>query len=214
MTSQKKCPLCHTTGPFPTITNLKRVFFRCSSCDLLFVDPSQILSPEEEKKRYESHNNDIRDPRYQEFLRPLFEVVIQKYQQSARGLDFGAGPGPALYEMLKMRNIEMELYDPYFWPEKKALDTHYDFVVASEVVEHFSDPAREFKLLRSLLKPQGVLFIMTLFHEPERDLGQWYYLKDPTHVCAYSQRTFHWIQAAFGFEKIELQKPRIVSLFG
>jgi Methyltransferase domain len=213
MSPEQKCPLCGELGQFSSVTNLKRVFFRCPSCDLLFVDPSHLLSPEEEKKRYESHNNDIQDPRYQDFLRPLYEVVHQTFPSTAKGLDFGAGPGPALSEMLKKQGFEIELYDPFFWPNKKALDTQYDFISASEVVEHFSDPSREFKLLRSLLKPEGALFVMTLPHTPEVELSQWYYLKDPTHVCAYSKTTFDWIRSNFGFRKLQFQEPRIVSLF-
>jgi len=213
MSPEQKCPLCGELGQFSSVTNLKRVFFRCPSCDLLFVDPSHLLSPEEEKKRYESHNNDIQDPRYQDFLRPLYEVVHQTFPSTAKGLDFGAGPGPALSEMLKKQGFEIELYDPFFWPNKKALDTQYDFISASEVVEHFSDPSREFKLLRSLLKPEGALFVMTLPHAPEVDLSQWYYLKDPTHVCAYSRTTFNWIKSNFGFTKLQFQEPRIASFF-
>jgi 2-polyprenyl-3-methyl-5-hydroxy-6-metoxy-1,4-benzoquinol methylase len=213
MSPEQKCPLCGELGQFSSVTNLKRVFFRCPSCDLLFVDPSHLLSPEEEKKRYESHNNDIQDPRYQDFLRPLYEVVHQTFPPTAKGLDFGAGPGPALSEMLKKQGFEIELYDPFFWPNKKVLDTQYDFISASEVVEHFSDPSREFKLLRSLLKPEGALFVMTLPHTPEVDVRQWYYLKDPTHVCAYSKTTFDWVQRNFGFRKLQFQEPRIVSFF-
>ncbi|NBX77490.1 MAG: class I SAM-dependent methyltransferase [Proteobacteria bacterium] len=213
MNSQQKCPLCSKLGFFSQVTNLKRVFHRCPSCDLLFVDPSQILSQEEEKKRYESHNNDIEDIRYQDFLRPLFRVILEAVPKNSKGLDFGAGPGPALSEMLKKKDFEIELYDPFFWPNENALNTQYDFVFASEVVEHFSNPNREFRLLRSLLKPKGKLFLMTLLYGPEIDLTQWYYLKDPTHICAYSKNTFNWIQSNFGFTKTKVQEPRIVSLF-
>ncbi|MFM8269857.1 MAG: class I SAM-dependent methyltransferase [Pseudomonadota bacterium] len=207
------CPLCSQVDCSFVAINFKRTFFKCPTCDLVFVDPSQRLTEKEERTRYESHNNNVEDPRYQDFLRPLMEVICRNFPSGAKGLDFGAGPGPALAEMLKKMNYEISLYDPFFWPGTKPLQTQYDFVLSSEAVEHFFNPRKEFQRLRSLLKPQGALFIMTLLHSSAEELSQWYYLKDPTHVCAFSQETFYWIRKEFGFERVEFHGPRIISLF-
>lgn len=207
------CPLCCKTDSDFSATNTKRNFFKCRHCDLLFVDPSERLSEKEERNRYESHNNDVEDPRYQDFLRPLAETICQYFPATAKGLDFGAGPGPALAEMLRKKNYDISLYDPFFWPNTSPLKTQYDFVSASEVVEHLFDPQREFERLKSLLKPGGALFVMTLLYTPETDLNSWYYLKDPTHVCAFSEKTFRWIQGRFDFSRVEFLNPRIISLF-
>jgi len=213
MSASFVCPLCSQANCLFAATYFRRNFFKCSACDLLFVDPSQILSEAEERARYESHNNDIDDPRYQDFLRPLLELTCQQFRPGSKGLDFGAGPGPALAEMLRKRDYEISLYDPFFWPEKAPLETQYDFILTSEVVEHFSNPRREFHRLRSLLKPSGALFIMTLLHSSATDLSQWYYLKDPTHVCAFSETTFHWIRREFQFKSVEFHSSRVISLF-
>lgn len=213
MTPTPSCPLCAEKDCSYSTKNLQRTFFKCPTCDLLFVDSTQFLALDDEKRRYESHNNDVRDPRYQDFLKPLMEVICREMPPGSKGLDFGAGPGPALSDMLRKKNFEIALYDPFFWPRTDALETKYDFVFASEVVEHFFKPDQEFKKLRALLKPKGALFLMTLLHSSTTELSQWYYLKDPTHVCAYSDKTFRWISREFGFGRTEFHGSRIISLF-
>jgi 2-polyprenyl-3-methyl-5-hydroxy-6-metoxy-1,4-benzoquinol methylase len=178
------------------------------------LDPSQRLSPSEEKARYETHENDIQDPKYQEFVRPLVKWIQEIVKPGASGLDFGAGTGPILESLFQKDGYEMDKYDPFYWPNGKTLQKQYDFVVASEVAEHFSDPEKEFTLLNSLLKPGGVLGLMTLMHEAQTEIETWYYLKDPTHICAYSQKTFEWVQEHFSFSKLEIKLPRMVVLRG
>lgn len=204
------CPLCQRTDNTPISTTQKRLFFRCSQCDLIFLHPSEQLTPLEEKARYETHENDVTDPKYQEFVRPLVTWVQELIQPEAVGLDFGAGTGPILASLFKKKGYQTDVYDPFFWPDPSALEKRYDFVVASEVVEHFSNPEKEFTLLKSLLKPGGVLGLMTLMHEPQTKIETWYYLKDPTHICAYSQRTFEWIRDRFLFSGLEIKMPRMV----
>lgn len=206
------CPLCRENLSTPPVTHLKRIFFRCENCDLLSLDTSQRLTPSEEKARYETHENDIQDPKYQEFVRPLVNWVQEKLKPEAFGLDFGAGTGPILESLFQEKGYKMDKYDPFFWPNPSVLQKKYDFVVASEVVEHFSNPEKEFTLLKSLLKPGGVLGLMTLMHEPQTEIETWYYLKDPTHICAYSEKTFEWIRDRFCFSELEIKMPRMVIL--
>ena len=206
------CPLCAEKEGLEITTEFKRTFFRCIQCDLLSLKPSQRLSQSEEKARYETHENDITDPRYQEFVRPLVESVSQKLTPASCGLDFGAGTGPILASLFRKRGFQMEIYDPFFWPHSSTLQRQYDFVVASEVVEHFSNPHKEFQLLKELVKPNGILGLMTLMHGPEIKIESWYYLKDPTHVCAYSPQTFEWIVRAFTFSHLSISLPRMAML--
>lgn len=206
------CPLCKQTENSPILTKLNRSFFRCHQCDLIFLHPSQRLSPNEEKTRYETHENDVTDPKYQDFVRPLVNWVSEKIKPGGAGLDFGAGTGPILASLFLKNGFEMEVYDPFFWPNQSAIEKQYDFVVASEVVEHFSNPEKEFGLLKSLLKPGGILGLMTLMHEPQTEIKSWYYLKDPTHICAYSEKTFEWIKERFSFSDLKTNLPRLILL--
>ncbi len=204
------CPLCLSTEVTKTLLVKPREFFRCQRCDLLFVNPAQYLSLSDEKARYLQHNNDVTDSGYQNFVLPLVEALCARLTERTAGLDFGAGTGPVLSHLLEERGHTLHRYDPFFWPHPELLERTYDFVCASEVVEHLHKPDKDFSLMRSLLKPAGVLGLMTLMHSDETDLSSWYYLKDPTHVCAYSQRTFRWIANAYQLSEPEFLSERVI----
>ncbi|NIO11952.1 MAG: methyltransferase domain-containing protein, partial [Deltaproteobacteria bacterium] len=70
---------------------------------------------------------------------------------------------------------------------------HYDFITATEVLEHLHEPGLELARLWAILKPGGHLGIMTRMAEPEMEFSNWYYKNDPTHVCFYSRETFKWL---------------------
>lgn len=206
------CPLCTSPVTSPVRAIHGRKFHRCAKCDLVFLEPSQRLPPAEEKARYELHNNDVNDPRYFEFTRPLHEEICRSVKPGATGLDFGAGTGPITAKALQENGYQVQLYDPFFWPDPTPLQFQYDFVFACEVVEHFANPAEEFLRLRNLLKPGAPLVLMTLLQNENTDLSSWFYLKDPTHICAYSQRTFQWIAESFGFHSSVFKGDRLIVL--
>lgn len=212
MTSSLSCPLCLRKDFKKSFVNLRRTFYECATCHLLFVDPQHHLDPVSERKRYETHQNDVFDLGYQRFVTPLFEAIKSKVSTEKLGLDFGAGTGPVLTKLLKSSGFQVELYDPFFHPNPKAIQKSYDFVFASEVVEHFYSPQRDFTLLHQLLSPRGFLFLMTLIVQPNTELTTWFYLKDPTHVCAYSPETFEWIKKHFQFSNLEVCSPRVAIL--
>lgn len=170
------------------------------------------MPPEAEKARYDLHNNTFDDPRYREFLRPLAEVVRTHCPPPATGLDYGAGKAPVLADILTQMGYITNVYDPYFADRPEVLDRQYDFVCASEVVEHFYSPGSEFPRLRSCLRPGGILAIMTAIYATSIDFPSWYYRKDPTHVAFYSSTTFVWIARRLGLESPYFHGDRIVVL--
>lgn len=163
------------------------------------MSPKHFLSPENERARYETHNNDLDDPGYQNFVRPLVDAVICDFPKSSHGLDFGAGTGPVLSRLLADAGYDMTLYDPFFHPNEELLKLQYDFIVSCEVIEHFHHPAREFEMLRRLLKPGGKLYCKTDPFTPGIDFTRWYYKNDPTHVFFYTDPSFEFIKNQFGF---------------
>ncbi|MGZ3723041.1 MAG: class I SAM-dependent methyltransferase [Bdellovibrionales bacterium] len=204
------CPLCSSPKPSPLAFSAD--YFRCGVCDLHFLHPGKRLDPASERARYESHNNDVDDPHYRKFLEPLFHSMRDKISPGGHGLDFGAGPGPALAQMFARHGFPTEVYDPIFWPDRAKLETAYDFVVSSEVVEHLFSPAAEFARLFALLKPGAYLGLMTLLVEPGVDFANWFYRRDPTHVVFYSRQTMTWIAAHFGFSEMVVVSERIVTM--
>lgn len=207
MKLQLPCPLCANEA-----SEFYPHYYHCPVCDLRFLNPTQHLDINSEKARYDLHNNNFEDPNYRNFLSPLAEAVKPLVAKDALGLDFGAGPAPVLADILKQMGFETHVYDPFYHAHPEVLRRAYDFICASEVVEHFYKPLEEFRKLRSLLKPGGVLAVMTAMYTPQIDFASWYYRKDPTHVVFFSQNTFHWLAKNLGFKSPTFKSDRIILL--
>jgi SAM-dependent methyltransferase len=190
-----ECPLCFCrTEKFH-----EDVFFLCNQCKGILRPGQKHLSYKQEKAHYETHNNDVNDPRYQQFVSPITAAILEKFTIRHKGLDFGAGTGPVVSKVLNDRGYNIRLYDPFFHNNPELLERKYDYIVCCEVIEHFHFPNKEFRLLRSMLYPDGILFCMTHLYQPEYDFSQWYYKNDPTHVFIYQRETIRWIQTNFRF---------------
>ena len=87
----------------------------------------------------------------------------------------------------------MALYDHFYAPNPRALDGPYDFITATEVVEHLHHPRMELARLWTILEPGGILGIMTKLMPEHKLFAQWHYKRDPTHVCFFSRKTFEWL---------------------
>lgn len=170
------------------------------------MDPACYVSREDEIYRYETHDNDVEDPRYQNFVSPLVEEVEKDYEPGSTGLDYGSGTGPVAAKLLREAGYNVVTFDPFFEPKPDAFQHSYDFIISSEVVEHFHHPAKEFRLLKSLLRPGGHLYCMTLRYSGDIDFEQWHYMNDETHVIFYREETADWIRSAFGFSVLRLEE--------
>lgn len=89
--------------------------------------------------------------------------------------------------------MHVELYDTFYAPNQAVWHQRYDFITATEVVEHLYQPAHEWARLFRVLKPEGWLGIMTKRVRNRAAFARWHYITDPTHVCFYSEATFRWI---------------------
>lgn len=202
-----RCPLCTATvkgGLF--YRDRHRDYHRCPYCLLIYVPPAQCLSPEAERAEYDKHQNHPEDERYRDFLGRLFIPLHDRLRPASHGLDFGSGPGPTLSLMFEEAGHRMSLFDPFYAPEQHTLTRQYDFITASEVVEHFQDPAAEFKLLWSILKPGGWLGVMTKLALNRVAFSHWHYKNDPTHVCFFSSKTIDWLANQWQVEVLQTAK--------
>lgn len=206
------CPLClsQENGEFARVD--ERVFFLCRHCDLRFLLRASRLSVDAENERYRLHQNDTEDPGYQNFMRPLVDAVKQTCDSSSKGLDYGCGPSSVAVHLLNQSGYELALYDPLFFSDLKVLESCYDFIICTEVAEHFREPVQDFRKLKSVLKPNGTLFVMTFLWAEPCLFEEWNYLRDFTHMSFYSTKTFEWIRKNFGFKKIEFLGDRIIVL--
>lgn len=187
------CPLCdepehtlyceHETGEY-------RV---CKECSLVFVLKDAYLDEEQEKGRYDLHTNSPDDSNYRKFLSKVLDPVCERVKKGSSGLDFGSGPGPTLSKMFEEEGYEMRIYDHFYARDEGVLKHKYDFITSTEVVEHLYDPAGVLNKLMDLLKPKGLLALLTQPYPPQEEFAKWYYKNDPTHVCFYSLTTMRWL---------------------
>lgn len=194
------CPLCAVDATDASLHIDSGSYHHCGNCDLVFLAPHLRLDRAAEHAYYLTHENNVDDPRYRKFLSQLSEPLIQRLQPGARGLDYGAGPGPALAEMLNEAGFPTRIHDPKFAPNPQALQQQYDFITCTEVVEHMHAPGREFARFEAMLKRGGWLAVMTELRPAMEDFARWHYLRDPTHVCFYSLRTIEWITQQFSWQ--------------
>ncbi len=187
------CPLCESIKITHFHADNHRDYFQCTQCHLIFVPSQQFLSKIEEKKRYDLHQNSPDDKSYREFLNKLFNPLHQYLNPKSNGLDFGSGPGPTLSLMFEETGHTMAIYDYFYANKNEVFQKQYDFITATEVLEHLYNPKKELMRLWSCLKPNGRLGIMTKLMFDDKEFIHWYYKNDPTHVCFYSPLTFKWL---------------------
>lgn len=198
-----KCPLCNTNTKL-FFKSSKKEYYKCSTCFSISLNPTCYLSSEQERKRYQEHNNDVHDPRYQKFVEPIIKAVKKSFKKIDYGLDFGCGTGPVISKLLRDTDYRIATFDPFFDNNLKVFQTSYNYIVCCEVIEHFHNPLQEFRLLKSLLKSGGKLYCMTELYEENIDFDKWYYKNDDTHVIFYQIKTFDWIKDQLGFNKVSI----------
>ena len=182
------CPLC--SGKASCEIPIKsRLYYRCKCCSSIYMDKRHYPDATEEKERYIQHNNDVTDPGYQKFIAPLVSAVLARFNCSHNGLDYGSGLNSAVTYLLRNKEFNIEMYDPFFRNQPYLLNRQYDYIVCCEVMEHFHYPKKEFLKLRSMLKKGGVLICMTELLTDEVDFENWYYKNDFTHVFFYHPKS-------------------------
>lgn len=209
-----KCPLCESTADyFCSIGKKGRNYYRCAVCSSVFLHPEKYIDHTAEQLRYEEHNNDVKDKRYQNFVSPITTAITNQFSKNAKGLDYGCGTGPVASVVLEQKGFdEIALYDPFFQPHKEHLSASYDFIICCEVMEHFHHPQKEFALLNSLLKSTGKLFCKTSVLKTNYDedyFKDWWYNNDPTHVFFYTTKTLEYIADHFNFNELKVESQLI-----
>ena len=188
------CPLCHSAKIHTDYhQDARRNFHLCETCHLVFVPSEHFLSADAEKAAYDRHQNSPDDQNYRHFLSRLFIPMHQRLYPGSHGLDFGSGPGPTLSLMFEEVGHTVALYDCFYANDRALLRQSYDFITSSEVVEHLYQPKEELEKLWSILKPGGILGIMTKRVFNQEAFVAWHYKNDLTHVCFFSESTFQWL---------------------
>ena len=167
---------------------------------MVFVPAAFHLQSNDEKCEYDKHTNSPDDKDYIEFLGRLVYPLAKMLPEGAQGLDFGCGPGPAVATMLAKFGVLVENYDQFYTDNKCFIGKHYDFIIATEVVEHFREPQAEYARIWHCLKPGGTLGLMTKLVIDCDRFARWHYKNDPTHISFHSMDTLNYLAALWGAE--------------
>ncbi len=194
------CPLCCSERISLFFTDKNRQYLSCARCQLVFVPERYWLNAKAEKAIYDLHENDAQDQGYRKFLSRLSSPLLERLTPAQKGLDFGCGPGPTLAKILIEQGHEVDLFDPFYFNNPGALTKIYDFICATEVVEHLHDPNKEFSTLFSLLKPGGWMGIMTKLVIDLQAFSNWHYIRDLTHISFFSRNTFEYLAESYSAE--------------
>ncbi|GAB3273879.1 class I SAM-dependent methyltransferase [Parahaliea aestuarii] len=212
MSESLHCPLCDSGLTESFYRDRRRPYLRCLDCTLVFVPPAFHLDRDAEKAEYDLHDNRVDDPAYRRFLSRLADPLLERLPPAARGLDFGCGPGPALAAMLEQAGHAVALYDVFYFPDAAVLGGQYDFICATEVVEHLHRPGAELDRLWQCLRPGGWLGVMTKLVRDREAFAGWHYKNDRTHVCFFSEATWEWWAKGRG-AALEIVAADVILLF-
>lgn len=171
----------------------QRTYWSCERCQLVQVSPTQWCSPAEAKAVYDQHEQDVYSEGHRRFLARTLQPLRAALPPPAQGLDFGSGPAPTLATWLREEGYQVSIYDELYAPHPEVLNAQYDFITATEVLEHLQQPLVWLDTLWECLKPGGVLVIQSKRVLSEDHLAKWHYLRDPTHIIFFRLATWQWM---------------------
>jgi SAM-dependent methyltransferase len=207
------CIICHSPTNEVVDQQLKLTFYHCPNCEFIYQDPTSHVDKNLEKSQYDHHQNSFQNQGYVDYLKNFLDEEVLPVKDTGIALDFGSGPGPVLYELMKGHFTEVRHYDPFYHPDESYIDVKFDVITSTEVVEHFSDPLKEFSHLKELLKDEGYLFIMTNFRTMDLDeFLTWWYRRDSTHISFYHLKTFEEICSKTGLKIVSHNKKNVIIL--
>ncbi|QOR61053.1 class I SAM-dependent methyltransferase [Sulfurovum sp. ST-21] len=174
-------------------------YYHCHTCEYLFKSPECYQGIEEQKARYDLHENDENDEGYRAYFQRFLDFVLPLVGEPENGFDFGCGKSTLLADILNNIGVVCDYYDPIYHPDLPDNSKKYELIVSTEVFEHLHDPRSVFSSLAARLKEGGYLAIQTQFHPNDRvAFREWYYHKDPTHIVFFRPKTFQVLAERFG----------------
>ncbi|HIP52079.1 MAG TPA: class I SAM-dependent methyltransferase [Campylobacterales bacterium] len=206
------CKICQASTSLIKDSKKELIYYRCSICGFVFLDDRYIVNEIEEKKKYDQHNNSLENEGYVQMFEDFIDLSIEPYRKHIqRVLEFGSGPEPVLAELLKRRNLEVDIYDLYYSPKKVYENKSYDLITSTEVFEHLSKPLEVLELLVEHTNKNGYIALMTKFPpKDDKEFLAWWYRRDPTHISFFTPESFEVMAEKVGLRVLKTINKNIV----
>ncbi|HIP18532.1 MAG TPA: class I SAM-dependent methyltransferase [Sulfurovum sp.] len=186
-----RCNICDEPTMMFMNEKQQMLYYHCSNCEYIFKHPSVYKEINDQKERYDLHENEDDNEGYRAYFKRFLDFVLSLVQKPKNALDFGCGKSTLLASMLQEEGIDCDYYDPLYHPDGLDEDKKYDLIVSTEVFEHLQQPKEVFESLLKRLNSGGYLAIQTEFHPNEMGpFMHWYYTQDPTHIVFFTVETF------------------------
>jgi len=186
-----RCHICNEPTMMFMDQKNQMLYQHCKACEYIFKHPSVFQTIEDQKARYDLHENEEESEGYRAYFQRFLDFTLPSVQNPKMALDFGCGESTLLASMLGEKGIACDSYDPIYHPNGLDNTKKYDLIVSTEVFEHLHQPKEVFESLLDRLNVGGYLAIQTEFHPNEMAaFMNWYYTQDPTHIVFFTVETF------------------------
>jgi 2-polyprenyl-3-methyl-5-hydroxy-6-metoxy-1,4-benzoquinol methylase len=229
------CYLCGSQEGEVLVREAPFTVKRCARCTLAYVTPrvpESHLHLIYQTDYFKSSN--ASDFGYSDYTRDRVGYLktfrakarlVQRHKASGSVLEVGSAAGFFLFAMRELgyetmgvevspyvvdfarRELGLENVHQGFLKDAPTKAAHYDVVAMWDVIEHLSDPIAELRRIRTLIKPDGRLFLQTQDIETwfAKLLGaKWQHFKHLEHIHHFSPRTIKAVLERAGFEIVHL----------
>jgi len=183
---------CNLCGPKPmtlVCEDRRRSFYMCGDCGMISVPQRYWLSVDDERKRYDLHDNSVSNGGYVKFLSQIVDVLMPVSRPTMTALDFGCGENAVLCQLINDKGIDCCGYDPLY--QHLLPDKNFDIIILCEVIEHIRDINAELRLINKLLRDDGIVIIRTQIYGGPSVFPSWWYAQDPTHINFFSRQSLN-----------------------
>ncbi|MBU0572851.1 class I SAM-dependent methyltransferase [Patescibacteria group bacterium] len=234
------CPVCKKSKEEKFWAMSGYRLARCKNCKMVwdFFPPDNLLA-QYDKRYFINENPKGGYANYFDGMavnKKTFSNRLKKIEKrfgKGKLLDVGCALGDCLVEAKRLgwkeaEGLEISAY-AYKFAKKRGLKVKegvlgnntyakdsFDIVLYQDVIEHVTDPVQELKRVKGILKPGGIVYLVT----PDvgglwsKLLGPfWYHYKPVEHVMYFSQETMRRALKNAGFTDIKTAKTyHILSL--
>jgi SAM-dependent methyltransferase len=197
------CKLCGCGATAFVCEDKRRPFYLCGECGLISVPEKYWLGADDERARYDLHDNSVLNDGYVRFLLQIVDAAMKDYRPGMRILDFGCGKDAVLCRLLRDRGVDCYAYDPLYGrslPEVDSADKSYlfDMIILCEVIEHIRDIKKELDLINGLMRKGGTVLLRTQTYESPSVFPNWWYAQDPAHINFFNEKSLNRLAGIIG----------------